>query len=245
MLLALLIAAAAPQPGPGAAAAIPPFAESPVSAQALALSRLLNPDREMTAIAMRAFEIGWDREFANPENARFETEHPGFNNALKTSARALFADHLRISLPAKRERFARFFTNRFAPGEIDALIKFYSSPIGAKVVAGIYGRMDVDKAVDVFASADGGKISGQDVAALTASASRVLATSYTADEETALATFSRSPAFAKLQVAMPAFHQLMADISNEPTPVFDAKIEAMAKVEVEAFLTAEAANKAE
>ena len=240
MFVALLIALAPPvgMPVPARAALV---SETPVSPRALELARILNPDEAMIAVGLSAFNAGWAQQAANPENIQFEREHRGLSEAVAKTGRALLTEHLRATLPTKRERFARFFASRFDAAEIEGLIHFYSSPTGAKLVGLMYSSIDMPKAVDTFARPT---INRGDVAVMTSNTAIHLASTIDEKDKLALASFSGTPLFHKLASVLPSFQQLLADMSNEPTPEFDAQMEATIKTVVSDFLSAEGAHKA-
>ncbi len=243
LLLALSLAVA--DPSAAAAGEAPQMQQKPVSAAALALSRLLNPEPDMRAMMERAFDAGFAAgKDADPQAGAAYAEHPGLEETIRKAGQKAMAANVDRIIAKALARFARFYDERLTQNEIQDMIAFYGSPTGRKVVAGMYAGIDMNQLVERLGPDGQSDISGSDVGAINRRAVTRILPSITAADRTALMKFAATPTFARLRSILPDFQRLVASIANEPDPVLNAAIETEVSKAVNAFLAAEeGANK--
>lgn len=224
MIFGLAALAAAPA-AHGQAAPIAK-AEMPQPANAMLLSRMLNPEDKILEASEEAFKTGFKSALANDRetSATFD-EHPKLLDAIFDAALPVVRKHVRTDVPELQRTFARFYASKFTQADIDQLIAFYGSPTGAKLVAGMYAGLDMDKLVEAVGP-DGTKpVSNDDMRGmLTSTAMRILPAFNEADRK-AFATFTKTQLFLKVRAATPEMIKLMTEIANQPSTELDAEIE--------------------
>ena len=238
LLLALSLAIAEPS-GAAASAALQSQLK-PVSARAMALSRMLNPEREMRQVTERGFDAGFAAgKAADPAAAAVYAEHPGLEETIRVAGRKAVAANLDRIIANAQAKFARFYDERLTQDELQEMILFYGSPTGQKVVAGMYAGLDMTQLVQRMGPDGERDISGSDVGALNRATVVRILPSFTAADRTALLKFSTTPTFVKLRSILPDFQGLVASVANQPDPLLNAAIEKEVGKAVEEFLAAE------
>lgn len=209
---------------------------APLSSNALRLSELLNPADRLLDIGLRAFDVGVKADLKNnPEDAAFYDENPGFLQVVLDAGRPIIKKHLIMNIPAYQRRFARFYADHFTAAEIDQLISFYSTPTGAKAIAAMYARDNLEKVADAI-SKGGGTLTAKQVEELYRAEAAKLPNQFDADDWKALFIFGASPVAQKLKKLAPEFSQLVADVQNEPDPAMDADMDAAITAAVNTYM---------
>ena len=221
---ALLLAV--PAPGLAAPAIQPPAAAKPVAAKAMELSLVLNPTEAMLDLSMRAFDAGFANGAKNDATAAaLFAENPGLMDVMLAAAHPVVRKHMLLGIPAMQKRFAEFYGKSFSDVEMDALLGFYRSPTGKKLIAGMYAGADLASLVEA-AGADGeGAFTPENVRGFTHSTTKRILPAFNDDDKKMFVEFMGQPAFAKLNKILPEFRQLMAEVANEPSsPEMDADL---------------------
>ncbi|MFC7536303.1 DUF2059 domain-containing protein [Sphingomonas sp. GCM10030256] len=237
LLAALFLLAAAPD---GAPAKPAQSAQVEVSAKAVALSRLLNPEDKMAALVVHALDTGFHTALlADTAEAKVFDQHPGLAEAILSAARPVISAHVSKSSPRMLRRFAGFYAGRFTSDELDTLIAFYSSPTGVKMIEGMYSGVNLSILANKLNDDPEAKLATSDVSAITRSTVQRIFPVFNDSDKAALLTFARKPVYPKLQRAIPAFHKLVAEVANEPDPELDSAMKATVKKAVKEFLAKE------
>ena len=185
---------------------------------AMRLSQLANPAEQMLAAGLKAFEAGIKGELdSNPEDVQFFAENPGLLEEITEVSRPLVRNHFLAVIPGQQRRYAQFYAAKFSADEIDQLLSLYSSPTGAKVVRALYAGVDLKKLTD--GRNPEGKVSANQILEIKRSSMSDLLDKFDADDWKSIFIFMHAPVHAKLMKVVPEFHQLVADMANEPTPV--------------------------
>ena len=193
---------------------------------ALRLSKLLNPSDKLIDVAMRGFEVGIDAALKkNPDDAKVFDENPGLLQAIVEAGKPIVRRHVEAAVPAHQQKFADFYSSKFSPDEIQQLAAFYSTPTGAKVIAGMYDGAEIGNLAEAIAQKPDRPLTPEAVREYTSSAGAKLLPGFDADDWKALFMFAATPAYAKLKSVSPEFRQLTADIANQEDPAMDAELD--------------------
>lgn len=246
VLLSALLLGAAPistEPRPPAASSSV-SALAPVPANASTLAALLNPEQGMVAVAVRVFETGFHGAIEQGAGgSEVFAEFPGLAEAIVERCRPLVAKYTRDSVPAVQDKSARFFMSRFSPAEIDQLLLFYRSPVGTKVIAGMFAGVDgADVAADIV-DRESGEVKSADISKLVGSALMRIAPSFTQDDKAALIAFGTSPVGRKMNSLTPEIMAFNTQIANEPDPELDAALDKVIEEVTTDFITRHEATK--
>lgn len=186
---------------------------------------------------MKGFQAGIDAELKkNPEEAAVYARNPGLLEAIGDAGRPIVRKHFEASVPVRQERFARFYAEKFSAQELDQLVSFYASPTGAKVIASMYSGVNLPQLLETIDAHKDGSLTAKDVSELNGSATKQLPDQFDADDWKALFIFATTPVHAKLQKLAPEFHQLVADVENEPDPAMDAELDKAVEAAVETYM---------
>lgn len=224
LMLGLALLAAAPaahaQPAP------PAGTEAPQPANAMQLSRMLNPEDKILGASDHAFKTGFTSALAkDADTAALFDQHPKLLDTIFDAAIPVVRKHIGARVPELQRKCARFYADKFTAAEIDQLIAFYGSPTGAKLVAGMYAGLDMEKMVEAVGPDGTAPVTPEAMrGVLTSTAMRVLPAFDKADW-TAFLQFSKTPLFAKVRAATPDMIKLMTEIANKPSPEMDAEVE--------------------
>lgn len=124
----------APSP-PKPATAPAKVAQAARLAQARWLMDLFHPEAEMVASNMAMWVIRVRRSgHADPAMAKIEREYPGAIDAYLAGARPIAIDNAALFVRAAKSRKAAVLADRLSGADLARLIKFYRSPVGAKLM---------------------------------------------------------------------------------------------------------------
>jgi hypothetical protein len=226
-----LLIMAASTCGPSAVAQTPAVAaqSDAVRGGALELAQLLNPPEPLIAIAGRSFDEAFDKGMTAEGSEALEKAYPGMVAELRRAAREITLADLRSDIPAMHRRYARFFEEQFTQEELTALIAFYRTSTGTKIIQAKFANIDVSRLTDRFVEDSDAKLSAADVNALNRGAMPGVFKEMSAADIRALMAFGLSPVGKKLRSVTPQMAQLEAEIANEPDPKLDAAIEAASR----------------
>jgi hypothetical protein len=225
MLLALLLAAA--QPTASVAAPEPAVAVRP---DAMELVRVLNPEGPMVDMVVRTFTDSMRSVVeTNEDYQELEQDYPGISRAIVDAMSQAMRADLIADLPANRRRYARFYADRFTPGETAELIRFYSSSAGQRLIAAKFAKLDAKPLMEGFAENPEGQVSQQHIRDMNRAATTSIIGEMSADDRNALLAFAKTPVFAKVTAARGPMEELEAQIANEPDPELDKALEEAAK----------------
>jgi hypothetical protein len=138
-------------------------------------------------------------------------------------------------MPALQNRFAAFYAERFDPAEIDALIDFYGSLTGSKLIEGMYAGADINALLQSIGEDGTDPVTAEEVGKFSRSTVERIMPAFTAADRQALLDFAETPVFKKLSRNLADFQRLMADVANEPSPALDAEIERVVKRTIEDY----------
>jgi hypothetical protein len=201
------------------------------------LSTILNPMDKILEVGERGFRTGIDTALKkNPEDAAVYDENPGLLDAIIDAGLPVMRKHLIATVPLRQRAYAAFYADKFSSEEIDQLSAFYSTPTGAKVVAAMYGGLDLGKLAEGMYKDGNLALTGKAVEEAAAATASHLPDKFDADDWKALFIFSAAPVHAKLVRVGPEFSQLAADLENEPDPAFDAEMDSAINGAVKAYL---------
>ena len=220
--------------GPSSASA---SAEAAVPAGAMQLARLLNPRDKLVEVSVRALEFGFIAQIENsPDDAAVFKQYPGLDRAILDAVRPIVSKHVAADYPMIVRRSAEFYARRFSSSEIDELIDFYGSSTGNKLIQGMYAGADFGKLMDGLTDTGEAQFTGDHVQDFARSTVTRISPIFDKSDHAYLATFGKTPLYAKLKAALPGFQQLMAEIANAPTPEMDAEIQQAIESTLERFV---------
>lgn len=85
-----------------------------VPANAMRLSRLLNPQGKLVELSVRALEFGFTAQLErSPDDAALFKQFPGLDRAILDALRPILTRHVTAEIPAIDRRSAEFFAERF------------------------------------------------------------------------------------------------------------------------------------
>jgi hypothetical protein len=231
MLLALLLAAAqptAPVTAPAPATAVRP--------DAMELIGVLNPEGPMVDMVVRTFTDSMRSVVeTNEDYQQLDQDYPGISRAIVDAmAQAMRAD-LIADLPVNRRRYARFYEERFTPGEIAELIRFYSSSAGQRLIAAKFAKLDAKPLMEEFAENPESQVSQQHIRDMNRAATSSIIGEMSAGDRNALLVFARTPVFVKVTAARGPMEELETQIANEPDPALDKALEEAANSVIQRF----------
>lgn len=201
-------------------------AEALRPANAMQLSRMLNPEDKILEASAHAFKTGFKAALANDrDTAAMFDEHPKLLDAIFDAAVPVVQRHVREDVPDLQQKCARFYADKFTAGEIDQLIIFYGSPTGAKLVAGMYAGLDVSKIVEAVGPEGTDPVSNEAIAGMLTSTAMRIMPAFNDEDRQSFLEFMKTPLFLKVRAATPDMMKLMTEIANKPDPDLDAEIE--------------------
>jgi hypothetical protein len=220
----------APQPAPAAQQASP--TPTAVLDTAMRLARLIYPPEKVLAIQLKAYDVAARRSL-DPQQAALFAKYPGLLDAVVAAGRTVTEKHIVALAPDRQRRFADFYAAHFSPAEIDELIEFYSSPVGGKLIDGLYTRTNVDKLIGPRVMQ--GELNAKEKDDLKRAAAAQAYAQFSADDRRALNAFVASPVHAKLGKLSGEFDKLLASLDQDPT--LDMELDKAVETTVTKYMT--------
>jgi hypothetical protein len=125
----ILMAMAAPLPAMAQATA--PVEATQVQTPASVLATLLSKEeRQFGQLVPMVDSFFTQLKLSTPEVADLSAEYPGLEAVWKKAMMPILIDEVRASLPEYRRELAALFTEKFTPGELAQLNRFWGSPVG-------------------------------------------------------------------------------------------------------------------
>jgi len=138
-----------------------------------ALAQVVAPRQIMIPLNMKWAEKSIEElPKLNAEAGEFEGEFPGVHQAMWLAAKDELHAQLEASLPDLWGRLEQLYLADMTETEIRALIGFYSTPTGKRLIAGMYGNSDLQPMIQSMATSEDGNISEQSFRTVTEDAKR-------------------------------------------------------------------------
>ena len=218
---------------PAAPAAAPAPAPAPRPYKGEALARLVSSsdgilDLEVVT-ARRAF---FEASRQDADMAAAERQYPGLVDAIW---KALEPELRRASAedsPKLAKRLAAIYDSNLTASEQDALLVFYSSPTGQKMIHDLYAGVDGTPVVVAAMRNPDAPVSAEAFAALNESGKRSAVRALDASDQPALAALGRSLDLDKLGAIGEQVQRTTMEWVNEPDPEGDARMEKIVEAAV-------------
>lgn len=216
-------------PPPAVASPAPKSAVDPAAkAVALRLANILYSEDSQVAMADRMA----DGELAsairgNPDMQFLDEKYPGFTDHVLKEMKPALVRFTRNQLPAYHSRVADLIASRLDAAEIEDLTKFYLTPTGRKLLAGMQQNATVGATLDEVMANPDKPTSYSAVEADHKASTEATKKLIDASDHPALREFAKKPYFTRVAMMGPAMRKLEQDFSNEPAPEFEAEIEAI------------------
>lgn len=223
------LALALPFPaGAQAPPAVPAATAAPLS-RSMVLARVTAPLERHVDMGV---EAGRQAVFAgfqtDAEAKKLLEEYPGIDQVLWTAAEPVMRDYIRGSLPDLWVKLASSFEAGLTSAEIDGLIRFYSSPIGQKIISGRLSDRAVTRTVEEVVRAGGNELSEKSARALASEGNAAVVASMSAEEHREVSRMLSFMSMEKLAAVGREVQRITLQWTNEPTPELDARLEKVA-----------------
>jgi len=246
MLRALLFAAAALAATPVIAAqpaGTPPAAQPGARQAATELARLLAPRETMIPLNMKWAEKSIeDLPKLDAEAGEFEREFPGVHQAMWLAAKNELRAQLDSGLPDLWARLEQLYLAEMTETEIRALIAFYKTPTGKRLIEGMYGNSDLQPVIESMAASEDGSISEQSVRAATEEAKRKTVTAANIDPKDIMPLVGAMP-LAKMRAVGEKVQQVTLEWVNKEDPEQQERINKLMLEAAERFTESKAPAK--
>ena len=245
-LRALLLAAAALAAAPALAAqpaSAPPAAQPGARQAATELARLLAPRDTMIPLNMKWAEKSIeDLPKLDAEAGEFEREYPGVHQAMWLAAKDELRAQLESGLPDLWTRLEQLYLAEMTEPEIRALIAFYKTPTGKRLIEGMYGNSDLQPVIESMATSEDGSISEQSVRAATEEAKRKTVTAANIDPKDIMPLVGAMP-LAKMRAVGEKVQQVTLEWVNKEDPEQQERINKLMLEAAERFTESKAPAK--
>lgn len=156
---------------------------------------------------------------ASPDLTAFAELIPEFEQKFMSVIRPFLIEHRDALMPIYRDELAAFFSKNLAAADLDALVKFYQSPTGAKLITGVANSMEYNNVgAELGRNLDDDNVTASAESMrkdLTRAALRT-ARELTAEERAQVIRFSRTPAAQNLNKLRPQKQALEMKWFNAP-----------------------------
>jgi hypothetical protein len=227
ILIPLLLAVIAPV-APAADYSGVTVEPQPVS-PALQLSRILNSEINIIGDAdddQQAVEMMQELFDSDPEMVEMERDYPGIVKQFAEAMLPIINKSSLERLPQLQASQAALYQDTFTDPELAALIEFYSSPTGRKLVAQTLDTIAFDTTMTEMKQSPDFEYSAASTVADTRAAGAKIATGMDRQDQLTLAEFGRSGLIPKLQAMALKTHQIVIDWNNEYAPGEEAALDA-------------------
>jgi hypothetical protein len=222
-LAAAALAAPAIAQSPSAPAAAP---VNEISPEALELAKLVEPAGESTTLALNAAKTGFFQVLkGSPDSAAMEAEYPGIYQAVWEAMEPLMRETLTADTPKLWTKLARLYTQRLTPSEIAGLRRFYSTPVGQKMIRAMSQQADLAPIIESASKSTNYTVSAEAFDKTRASGIEAAVDTITPADHAALEDLAQSIPLPKLTALGPDVQRITLAWMNEPDPDLDARIE--------------------
>ncbi len=186
------------------------------TAKAMAAAEALLPRSAIIEANVAGFGAGFSvMARQNPSLQQILDAHPGLEAALIASGSDETRKVMEAEYPGLLKIAARFIDARYTPAEQAALIGFYSSSAGQKMLRNEIGSSDPETMLEAFTDEDG-KLTDDEANAMSKTLTPArLAKSLTPAERVAASKFFASPAGRKIGANSGAFQSLSVNWVND------------------------------
>lgn len=171
----LLAAALLTSPAMAGTPAVPaPAPEFPSARQAAAaLAQTVAPREIMIPLNLKWAEKGMEElPKLNAESGALEREYPGIHQTMWLAAKDEVRAQLEKDIPDLWRRLERLYVAEMTESEIRALLNFYATPTGQRLIAAMYGNSDLQPMIESMATSGDGNASEQSFKDVTENAKR-------------------------------------------------------------------------
>ena len=218
---AFVLAAAAPAAPTGAQVT----AATPASIQARAerLAEAVTPRARFVALEVSGARQGFEAGVASDPDA--SAQDRAMFKAVWAAAEPEFRRSSDAGYPALIAQLANVYAKRLNAAEIDALLHFYATPTGQKLIAAMYANVDLSPVLDEFAGQEQPKVSAGAVAEVQDRARERAVEQITPADHPALEALGRSVDMAKMHAVAAEVQSLTMNWINKEDPEFDARLQ--------------------
>jgi len=243
--LALGLAAVADQQAPQTAPAAPIVAghEDEATARAIELSRVVNSEQAMRGIVDRMLHQSLKQSLAaNADFQAMEARWPGITDEFIDTIAPIATAAMVKRLPLLQQQAAQIYRDRLTLDEMAALLTFYRSPAGSRLLESAQSQVDLRAALDKQLASHGeGEIDTKEISSIATNAGSRAVGTMTLDDRMALVKFMATSAGQKLPQINAAVLQAASTAANQKDPEAEAEIEAAVKAMIQRHITADAA----
>ena len=236
--LLLLAAALIAAPAVAAPAQAPASAATPQSASqaAAALAQIVAPREIMVSLNMKWAEKGIEElPKLNAEAGEFEREFPGVHGAMWHAVKDELRAQLEADLPDLWNRLQQLYLANMSEPEIRALIGFYATPTGKRLIQGMYGNSDLQPMIQSMASSEDGSISEQSFRTVNDEAKRKTIADANIDPKDILPLMTAMP-LPKLRAVGEKVQRVTMEWVNETDPEQQERINKLMADAAESFV---------
>ena len=215
-----------------------------VSAEALALAKLMSPRDVRIEAELRQFDQNFVKTLLQEDGAKeLEADYPGLTAAMAKAVRPLVAEETARIVDQAYPAMAKVLATDLTAEEIAELTAYYGSSAGQNLLRQTANSID---ASDVYAQAAKGERVTEDTAAAQAFMAGIQATAQISDaDRQALKALTERPVYAKLRSIQPKMLKIILDASNAADPAYEKRIEEAMSAAVEAHVDAASAKSGE
>ena len=210
----------------GAVAPPAPRIATPATPARTALANELVGYTQPTDLMLKAVLVGYEKGAAEEgldAGAELDELVPGLSARLTERGKAELVALVAERIPQMHERLATMFAVNCTEEELKALIAFYSSPAGAKMIRSITLS---DSGGDAF---DDAKLTADEATTANRAAARDAAKLLSGDEWLAMMSFVASPGGRAIKTFGPQVQAISADWMTELMADFSKRIEPIAE----------------
>jgi len=170
------------------------------------------------------------------DSRQLEKEYPG----IFAATWAAIEPQLRKSLGAENERYwaalEDLYISRLNEPEAQALLKFYRSPTGQKLIRNLHMNVDVMPIIPQVLNSNSGAVSADQMRAVTDAAKVKALQSLEADDMDSFQELSTGLSLQKLGEIGQATEKLTLEWVNKSDPEFDSRLEALMTKAMEDYM---------
>ncbi len=171
----------------------------------------------------------------NAEFVEMERDSPGLIKAVVEATAPLITESTIRQLPLLWARLAPIFTRTFTAEELRALLDFYTSPAGARLLKTMAGGADFSASLSNTMASGGSTLTTQHARAAALAGGVEVARSASPEDLAALQAFANSAAGIKMRAIADEVREATVAWGNEPDPALDAQIEKTVEAVVTKF----------
>jgi hypothetical protein len=207
-------------------------AQSPVTdlhqAKSVALAGVLNSDAIIVGddkSDAKAEALMLELMASDPDLAELESDYPGVGKEIAQAMLPIINKHMRQRLPELHARQSALYHANFSEGEIDALIKFYSSSTGQKLIAGMMENIKPDAMINEAKASEDFRFSANSALKDIRNTVPSIMSSMNDADNKALQALMETGLLPRMQKIAPKTQQIALDWMNESAPGEDEELE--------------------